>query len=142
MALYFDTSALMPYYRQEASSEHVQRLLERQREPVLISHLSQVEFASVLARWVRMKDLTEAHANSIEAAFQQDLDEGRFVVKILTRGHFQRAYRWLLARKTALRTLDALHLACAAGYDAMFVSLDDVQCAAADFVGLNVLQPK
>jgi predicted nucleic acid-binding protein len=51
--LYFDTSALLPYYRQEQASEQVQALLSVQRQPVLISHLTEVEVASALARWVR-----------------------------------------------------------------------------------------
>lgn len=52
--LYFDTSALLPYYRREHASERVQALLLSQSQPVLISHLTEVEVASALARWVRM----------------------------------------------------------------------------------------
>lgn len=58
--LYFDTSALLPYYRAEDVSDQVQALLGRQTEPVLISRLTVVEVASALARWVRMEELTES----------------------------------------------------------------------------------
>lgn len=78
--LYFDTSAILPYYRQEQASERVQALLEAQTQPVLISHLTEVEVASALARWVRMAELTEPEANRIESAFHDDVSHGRFVL--------------------------------------------------------------
>ncbi len=55
--IYFDTSAVLPYYREEQASNWIQALLESQTRPVLISHLTEVEFASALARWVRMGNL-------------------------------------------------------------------------------------
>ncbi|PTB91794.1 VapC toxin family PIN domain ribonuclease, partial [Marinobacter sp. Z-F4-2] len=59
---YFDTSAVLPYYRQEHASDSIQALLELQTKPVLISHLTEVEVASALARWVRMGELSEPQA--------------------------------------------------------------------------------
>jgi len=46
--LYADTSALLPYYRAEATSAAVESLLLAQSKPVLISDLTRVEFASAL----------------------------------------------------------------------------------------------
>ena len=88
--IYFDTSALLPYYRQEAASRAVQQLLQSQTQPVLISDLTRVEVARALAR------------------------------------------------TAALRTLDALHLACAAAGDAALVTLDDSLRAAAVSLGIRV----
>jgi predicted nucleic acid-binding protein len=139
--LYFDTSALLPYYRHESASDSVQMLLDTQHSPVMISYLTEVEFASALARWVRIGEITEPHANRIEAAFSEDRLDGRFLLKPLTRQHFERATHWLLTRKTALRTLDALHLACAAGNEATLISLDDAMLATADFLGLSARKP-
>lgn len=141
MRLYFDTSALMPYYREEASSSRVQALLQRQHKPVLISHLTQVEFASALARWVRSEELSEQQANRVETAFYEDISEGRFQVLSLTPNHYARAAHWLLTRRTAMRTLDALHLACAAAHETTLVSLDETQCRAAGHFGLNTMGP-
>ncbi|MDZ7662835.1 type II toxin-antitoxin system VapC family toxin [Thiohalophilus sp.] len=139
--LYIDTSALLPYYRQEPASEQVQALFSAQQSPVLISRLTKLEVASALARWVRTRELSEAQANRIEAAFFEDCDEGRFMIKALTVSQFDRANHWLLARKTTLRTLDALHLACAAGNEATLVTLDDALFRAAEYLGLHVRQP-
>lgn len=139
--LYFDTSALLPYYRQEARSEVVQALLQAQTEPVLISDLTSVEFASALARWTRIGELTEPQANRLESAFHEDRSQGRFRIRPLDSTHYERAYQWLLARKTALRTLDALHLACAEHNEATLVTADQAMAQAAAFFGLAVHQP-
>ena len=135
--LYLDTSALLPYYRPEASSSAIQDLLQAQTEPVLISDLTTVEFASALARWVRMGELTEPQANRVESTFHEDRSLGRFRIQTLGSGHYERAYQWLTTRKTALRTLDALHLACAEGSDAMLATLDQAMAEAAAFFGLD-----
>ncbi len=135
--LYFDTSALLPYYRQEASSASVQELLSALTEPILISHLTQVEVASALARWVRMGELDEAQANRIEGAMQEDLQAGRLRSQPILPEHFTRASHWLLTRRTALRSLDALHLACAEGLAAHLITEDTALLDAARHFGLH-----
>ena len=71
--LYFDTSALMPYYRPEPLSAEIQAVLLQAQEQVAISRLVEVEFASVLARLVRMGDLDARSAGVIQTAFSQDI---------------------------------------------------------------------
>lgn len=134
--LYVDTSALLPYYRSQSASVVVESLLLEQSQPVQISELTRVEFASALARWVRMAELTESQANRVESAFYEDVSEGRFQVAALTRSHYERASHWLLTRRTGLRTLDALHLACAEVSGARLLTLDDDLRAAAAFFGV------
>ncbi len=134
--LYLDTSAILPFYRQEAASDAVQALLLRQRQPVLISQFTAVEVASALARWVRTGELTEPQANRVESAFYDDLNQGRFMTCEIGARHYQRAIHWISSRKTALRTLDALHLACAEERQATLVSEDEALLRAAAFLGL------
>ncbi len=138
--LYLDTSAVLPYYRQEARSDTVQELLLRQREPVLISDLTRLEFASALARWVRMDELSEPQAQRVERAFDDDVAAGQYTVRILGPHDVERARRWLLQRTTPLRTLDALHLAGAAAVDAVFVTLDVSLGEAATALGVPTLR--
>lgn len=140
MKLYLDISALLPYYRQEAHSEGVQRFLSRQREPLAISALTRVELASTLVRWVRSGELDEQAANRVESAFQEDLAGRRFRVHALDADTYDRALRWLLARRTSLRTLDALHLACAESAGAALVTLDEAFATAADHLGVATLR--
>ena len=138
--LYLDTSAILPYYRQEARSDAVQELLLRQREPVLISDLTRLEFASALARWVRMGELFEPQAQRVERTFDDDVAAGRFTVRTLVPHDVERARRWLLQRTTPLRTLDALQLAGAAAVDAVLVTLDASLEQAATALGVPTLR--
>lgn len=138
--LYLDTSAVLPYYRQEQASERVQATLADQTQPVLISHLTEVEVASALARWVRMGELTEPQANRIESAFYEDVSQGRFALCPIEPTHYRRASYWIRTRKTSLRTLDALHLACAEHNRATLISEDEVLISAALFFGIEAAQ--
>jgi len=134
--LYFDTSAVLPLYRDEPLTAQVERL---QSEVVpVISALTEVEVASALARWVRTGELTEDQAQGLEASFAEDLRLGVFERIGLEDRHYWQARRWFLARQTALRTLDALHLACAVEGGLQLVTGDKVLADAAALVGGRV----
>lgn len=135
--LYADTSAVLPYYRSEPASDAVEAVFRARNEPVLISDLVCVEVASALARWVRTAELTEPQANRIESAFHEDLHQRRFQITSLDADAWNRAMHWLLTRRTALRSLDALHLACAEGQRARLLTLDCALLTAADFFGVD-----
>lgn len=139
--LYLDTSALLPYYRAEAASDAVERLLRAQAQPVWISDLVEVEFASALARWVRTGELEEPQAHRIEAAFYDDRRAGRLLTAAIGQTEFQKAREWLGSFKSALRTLDALHLACAHRHGHCLVTLDQTLLKAAEFWGMESLAP-
>lgn len=141
MGLYLDTSALLPYYRSEPRSEAVERLLRAQHEPVVLGDLVRVEFASALARWVRTEELREAQAARLERAFDEDVAAGRFALRTLRPDHVALARRWLLARTTALRTLDALHLAAAAVDGDTIATFDATLAEAAEALGVQALRP-
>jgi predicted nucleic acid-binding protein len=136
--LYLDTSAVIPYYRPEHASSAVQRLLMAEKTPVAISVLVEVEVASTLARLVRMKELDEQSARLIQSAFAEDMAAGRYLVHALTSAHFALARDWLLGRKTPLRTLDALHLACAVVSEARLATLDRTLAGAGKKLGVAV----
>lgn len=142
---YADTSAVLPFYRGESASDAIEHLLFAQHQPPVISELVRVEFASALARWVRMGELNEAQANRIESAFHEDVREGRFRLVSLDSSAFDRAMHWLLTRRTSLKTLDALHLACAEANQAPLLTLDQALLASAEFLGVATfsdLDPK
>ena len=139
MNRYFDTSALMPYYRPEPASAACEALLLDSPDGVCISHLTEVEMASVLARLVRTGELAEKDAERVQQAFAEDLDRRRIARESLAPEHFERALAWLLIRSTALRTLDALHLACASKLGAELVTCDRVLGEAARKFGVPCL---
>lgn len=137
--IYFDTSALLPYYRHEQLSRQVQELLNTLQPPVLVSDLTRIEIFSALARWVRMGEITEPQAALMENTFTQDFTAGLFLSRQLTSMHFQQAEKWLSARKTSLKTLDALHVACCWGLRARMITCDNIMHQAAITLGLESL---
>ena len=137
--IYLDTSALLPFYREEKASESIQTLLNGIQPPLLLSDLTRVEMASAIARWVRMKEIREPQAALIENTFNQDILSGLYLVRPLTAIHYQQAEKWLSARKTALRTLDALHIACCWSSHAQLITCDRTMHEAAGMLGLESL---
>lgn len=134
---YFDTSALLPYYRHESISDRIQNMLSKVRPPVILSDLTRVEMASAIARWTRMKEIDDSQAILIENTFYQDISQGLYLIQPLTAIHFQQAEKWLSARKTAMRTLDALHVACCWGFQTELVTCDHIMHEAATALGLK-----
>ena len=135
---YMDTSYLVPYYLPEANSEMVEKkLLRLPVGSLVISPLVRAEFASLLSRKCRAKEMGEADARRTMTAFNRHMEAGSLrMVSILTRD-FQQATEWIMAMKHALRAPDALHLAVAARQDATFWTLDRGLAKAAKWIGLT-----
>ena len=134
---YFDTSALLPYYREEPASGPINDMLLQLEPPVLISDLTRVEFFSAVSRWVRMNELKESQAALIENAFRQDIRSGLLVTCPLKSEHYRQAERWIYSRKTSLRTLDGLHLACCLHQGAEMITCDALLHTTAETFGLQ-----
>lgn len=134
---YFDTSFLVPLVLPEATSEPVARFFaDLPWENPAVSHCTRVEFASLLAREVRMNSLDAAAAREAGSRFEA-MVEGYFVVFSQDRDDFDRAREWLGRFDTALRAGDALHLAIAANRQAEAIySLDKAMVAAGRALGL------
>ena len=134
---YFDTSFLVPLILPEATSEPVSGFLAALSDDDLaISHWTRVEFASLLAREVRMGALDAGTAREAGSQFERMIGES-FVVLLPNRDDFDRAREWLGNFETGLRAGDALHLAIAGnrGADAIY-SLDKLMIAAGKTLGL------
>ncbi len=135
--IYLDTSAVLPYYRNESTSHHIQKILTVVEPPALISSLTKVEFASAIARWVRMGELTEAEASLIESTFNSDINAGLFRSQSISPKHFNQAKKWISSRNNALRTLDALHLAASWSSDAEMITCDKILHQSAELLGIS-----
>jgi predicted nucleic acid-binding protein len=78
--VYFDTSFLAPLLLEEATSVAVERCIAGLPVGTLaISHWTRVEFASLLAREVRMGGLDDPTAREVDAEFEAIVAES-FVV--------------------------------------------------------------
>lgn len=135
-AFYFDTSALLPYYRQGVLTDTVQTLLHLARSDVFISDLTEVEMASAIARWARKDEISETEAWAIQQKFAEHKALGYYSYQSFSIQDFKQAKYWLLQRKTALRTSDALHLAFGSRMGAVLVTTDKKLAEAADEFGI------
>jgi len=120
---YLDTSVVVAYYCPEPFSEAVERMLHRMEQPA-ISALTEVEFASALARKVRERGMSGEEANLVLNAFKSHINQRLFTRIPVDREHYTVAFTWLTQFSLPLRTLDALHLAVAAGADLDLITAD------------------
>lgn len=127
---YIDTSVLGAYYCPEALSEVAEQALRQIAAPV-ISLLSEVEFASLLSRKRRLKELSERDASGILDLFETHVAEGFFRRMALSSDHFLRARQLIASKIGSLHTLDALHLGAAISESLPLMTADRDLAAAA-----------
>lgn len=134
---YFDTSFLVPLILTETSSEMIADFFKYlEADDLAISHWTQVEFASLLAREVRMDGLDASTVRVAGSRFEEMINDS-FIVFLPTSEDFDRARNWLGHFDTGLRAGDALHLAIAGNRSADAVySLDKRMITAGRQLGL------
>jgi predicted nucleic acid-binding protein len=138
LTIYLDTSFIAPYYLPEATSADVEMSL-RQAEPgtLVVSDWTEVEFASLLSRDVRMGNMLAETATTVLNRFSQDTDLGFYQLLTPTREDFREATRLLLLETSlGLRGPDAIHLALAKHQGATLYTLDKTLLRAAEALGI------
>lgn len=136
--IYLDTSFIAPYYLQEATSRRVAQVLAGiPAGNLAISDWTKTEFASLLARKVRMGELSQGLTKTIWQAFEQDV-KNSFHLLELSRQDFTYASDVLLkVPKSGIRGADALHLAVVYHQNAELYTLDQLQQTIAQSLGLR-----
>ncbi|WP_263840144.1 type II toxin-antitoxin system VapC family toxin [Salinibacter sp.] len=112
MIQYVATSILAAYCCPELLSGRVEQRLRALRPPV-VSWLTDVEMHSALAKKVRRGELAEEDAERVQDLFRTHMFHILYEVAAIEHGDFVQARQWIARMDTALRTLDALHLAVA-----------------------------
>lgn len=135
--IYLDTSVIAPFYWAEALSDTVEELLRTETERGL-SQLVEVELFSALSRRVRMREISQEDARAIATRFSYHLDSNFYIRIPLESVHYQLARDWIGRFDTSLRTLDALHLACASSNNIRLVTADDALARSAETLGIEV----
>jgi uncharacterized protein len=136
---YFDTSFLTPLIRVETTSPRIARFLAGQPIGELaVSLWTEVEFASLLARDVRMGAIRADEARTADNLFEEVIRQS-FVVLPPGADDYALARRYLHNYETGLRPGDALHLAIAGNHQAEAIySLDKTMIKAGKILGLPV----
>ena len=135
--IYLDTSVIAPFYWTEALSDTVEELLRTETE-LGLSQLVEVELLSALSRRVRMREISQEGARTIATLFQTHLNNNFYLLIPLESIHYQLARNWIGQFNTSLRTLDALHLACASSNNLRVVTADEALAISADALEIEV----
>ena len=133
---YIDTSVLAAYYCPERLSARAQKALRSDPDPV-ISALVELELHSAVAAKVRGLELSMAAANQIVSLFRLHVADGCFRVVPIEPREYALACRWIGGFSTALRTLDALHLAAAFANNLTLLTADRALARSATHLGVT-----
>ncbi len=133
---YLDTSILGSYYCPEGLSAAVNRVMG-ELDDAAISPLVEVEFCSLVALKLRMGEMTRPAAQRALALFRQHLADGYYDVLEIGPREYDTARAWLSSFHTTLRTLDALHLACAFVHGECFWTSDKPLARAAKVLSVD-----
>ena len=133
--IYLDTSIIAPFYWTEPLSELVDELISC--EELGLSQLVEVELLSALSRGVRMREISPEIAKAIITQFQTHISNGLYRLISIESVHYRLAYDWISQFNTSLRTLDALHLACASSNNIRLVTVDKALANSANILGIE-----
>ena len=133
---YADTSVLVSYYCSEPLTHAVQTAL-RSAPRLVISRLSEVEFASALSLKVRSHQLPAVAAHSVWELFERHIREDYYRRAELEDEDFDAAQRWVATFTTPLRALDALHLAVAQRTQEELLTTDKLFAEAAETLSIR-----
>ena len=147
MLYYFDTSALVKLYHEEKGSEKVKFLYEDLNAENCISQLTYTEFYSTLYKKLRTREIeNERVIQEVIKSFEIDM-QYEWVIEVDE--NIFRETRNIISKYAAdysIRTLDAIHLACAGWLaetdETIFISSDKTQLEVAYTMGLDVINPE
>jgi predicted nucleic acid-binding protein len=134
--VYLDTSVLAALYIPEALSAAAAAGVGD--TPVTVSALTEVEFASVVARRMRERTISAADGALVLRTFDFHLADRRYRRLPLVVETFDEAIRLLRSGAAPLPTLDALHLAIAAAHREPLCTADRQLARAATRLGTKV----
>lgn len=135
MRTFFDSSGLAKRYIKERGSEKVEEILSRASEAA-ISLIGPPEIVSGLCRLRRQKAISRVQYAMVKKRLFEDIED--ISICNITVPVAEKAVD--LLEEHPLRTMDALHIACASVWQAdLFVSADRRQVTAAAASGLRVL---
>lgn len=140
--LYFDTSALVKRYHQEAGTERVDELIESD-DDVVISSLAIIETVSAFRRKYNRGDLSIERMNGLLSEF---FEEALADFLIVPMEESILSFSFDLVLKDDLRTLDSLQLAAALSVNSRtdsvgFVTADERLIEVAERRGLRAVNP-
>jgi predicted nucleic acid-binding protein len=137
VSVYLDASILVPLFKDDRFSSRSEAFLDGNDQMLLVSDFAIAEFASAIARHVRMRNITEPEAPLAFAGF--DAWTARAAQRIESATSDISAANSLLRRlDLPLRTPDAINIAIAQRLGAALATFDEKMAACARALGAPV----
>ena len=134
MKVYFDSSSFAKRFIDETGSDQVEKICS-EASALGVSVLCVPEIVSALNRCRREKRITKANYDNAKKCLIEDVRDAEIIN--LTTSVIGSSI--LVLESNLVRTLDALHVACAIEWNAdLFVSSDHRQLQAAKKAGLKI----
>ena len=138
MSVYLDASVLVSLFTLDTLTARADAVL-RERSPLLIvSDFAAAEFASAMARRVRMQIITADEARAAFSTFDAWIARTTTLISV-TSADVTAAAGFLRRLDLTLRTQDALHIAIAQRVGAALFTFDQQMASAARALGTNAL---
>lgn len=138
MSIYLDASVLVSLFSNDALTGRADAVLRTNPAILIVSDFAATEFASAIARRVRMGLLTADDARAAFSAF--DVWTARHAgLAQTTTSDVASAAGFLRRLELTLRAPDAINIAIAQRVDADLLTFDDQMAAAARTLGTSVL---
>jgi predicted nucleic acid-binding protein len=122
VVLYLDTSFLVPLLITDLHTDRAMQALSTWTGPLAVSDLARAEFACVIGRRVRNRDLS--HDDGTAALVTARLWASTHTQAVIEPGDLAEATAMLTDFALGLRMADAMHLACARRLDATIATFD------------------
>lgn len=144
MRIYFDPSALIPLYVEEAASERLRAYMLRNSPIIVLNELQELEVRNGIRQKVMRKEIAEAAATRSLRLLDDDCISGlvsrKPVAWVAMFGKAEELSRRLSSRQVC-RSFDLLHVAIArASGIRRFATLDDEQAMLARAAGLTEVE--
>jgi predicted nucleic acid-binding protein len=137
---YLDASILVALLSVEPFSERADRFVRANPTGLIVSDFAAAEFASAIARRVRMRDVTIAEARVDLSGFDTWVARAAQRV-VINPADVAAATTFLRRLDLTLRTPDAIHIAIAQRIGATLVTFDQRMAASARALGMAVATP-
>ena len=137
---YLDASVLVAVLTVEPFSERADRFVRDHPIGLIISDFAAAEFASAIARRVRMREVTVDDARSDLSAFDSWAARSVQLIEV-TAADVALATAFLRRLDLTLRTPDAIHIAIAQRIRATLITFDQRMAESARALGMTVATP-
>jgi predicted nucleic acid-binding protein len=137
LSLYLDVSVLVALFTEDPFASHAHRFLRENASVVTVSDFAAAEFASVIGRHFRKKDITQREARVAFATF--DSWAARVAQRVeIAAADVKAAEAFLRRLDLTLRAPDAINIAIAQRIGAAVFTFDDAMIKNARALGTPV----